>query len=237
MELLKVAKAARAQAFGEPKIVFANDAVAIAAAEFSTPNLTQTFYVRLRFKAGHWAVTDWPPFRDLETNVLYTDAFEKLTQAEWDKRRVEMGTAALHMDLEATKENLRLAYGSDEVMIDVLLPVLADLTVLCRKIANTEAVGPLVTSVANADVSSMASDMAALVEEAREHGVVVFSREDDSGLLGLTGMLADGRSQPFLGRYLLCTPNEKALSLQARLTERWVGAIRELGDGVYFIRH
>lgn len=237
MDLTKIASAAQVKAFGEAKIVFSNGAVAIAATEFSAPNLTQTFYVRLRLTEGRWAVADWLPFRDLASHVMAMDAFEKLTQAEWDKRRVEMGIAALNMDLETMKENLRLAYGSDEVIMAALMPVLADLAALCRKIADTEAVGPLVTSVANADVSSMAPDVAALVEEARGHGIVIFGREGDSGLLGLTGMSADGRSEPSLARYLLCTPDEKSLSLQRRLTENGVGAIRDLGDGVYFMRH
>lgn len=237
MEMLEIVNAARAKAFGEPKIVFVNDTVAIAATEFSAPNLTQTFYVRLRFKEGRWVVADWLSFRDLGTNALIMSAVEKATQAEWEKKRAELGAAAADIDLDTMKQNMRLVYGSDEVMIEDMSPMLSDLTALCRKVASTAAVGPHVTSVAKADVSKMVAETAAIFEEARERGVIVIAREEDSGVLGLAGMSPDGRRQPSLGRYLLCTPNERSLSLQGRLTERWLAGIRDLGDGVYFVRH
>lgn len=236
-ELLKIGNAAKANAFGAAKIVFSDSTVAIAATEVAVPDLTQTFYIRLRFKDQRWVVTDWLAFRDLGTNALIMAAVEKATQSEWDQKRVEIGAAALDMDLETMKANMRFMYGSDDDMMAVLLPMLDELKALCRTIASTAAVGPHVTSVANADVAVMASEMAAIFEKAREQGVIVISREDDSGLLGLAGMSSDGLRQPSLGRYLLCTPDEKSLSLQGRLAEHRFYAIRDLGDGVYFVRH
>ncbi|MEB2843150.1 hypothetical protein [Endobacterium cereale] len=235
-DLSKIAAGVQAQAFGGAKIVFSDGAVAIAATEVAMPKLTQTFYIRLRFENMRWTVSDWLNFRDLETNAMVMAAAEKATQAEWDRQRVVMGMAALDMDLENMRQNMRFMYGSDEEMMVALAPVLADLTALCRTVARTEAVRPLVTSVANADVASIAPEVAAIVEVAREQGVIVFAREGDSGLLGMAGMLPDGTRRQLLSRYLLCTPDEKSLSLQGRLIGPDFYAIRDLGDGVYFVR-
>lgn len=236
-EFSQFVDSAKQRMLGATKLVYADENVSIAAVEVVFPALTQTLYVRAQRKDGQWSILDWSSLLELQTNALMMTTISQANDEEWRKVRNSLPATVAGVDLETVKDNMRRLLGSDETLVELLAPNLNALKALCRQIAGTAEIGPM---PANAEslrkLSSTNAVVARIREEALAMGIATLWREEDSGVISLVGVTADGKSSGNLERYLLCTPDVKAMSLQVRLAGTTIIGIRDLGDHVYFVR-